>query len=146
MTSSADRAATLVAALHAGVEHDRHAADDFYTQDVRAWTPAMSTSSRSELMSELERRDDAFSDLQLEASPLDVGGDLACVEWSVTMTHTGPLAVAEGRVVDPTGMRVTLYGITVAEFRDDRICALRQYWDELSLFDQLGLLPEDVSS
>jgi ketosteroid isomerase-like protein len=97
-------------------------------------------------MSELERRDDAFSDLQLEASPLDVVGDIACVEWSVTMTHTGPFVVADGRVVDPTGMRVTLYGITVAEFRGDRISSLRQYWDELSLFDQLGLRPDDVSS
>jgi ketosteroid isomerase-like protein len=97
-------------------------------------------------MSELERRDDAFSDLQLEASPLDVVGDIACVEWRVTMTHTGPLVVADGKVVDPTGMRVTLYGITVAEFRDDRISSLRQYWDELSLFDQLGLLPGGVGS
>jgi hypothetical protein len=43
-------------------------------------------------------------------------------------------------------MRVTLYGITVAEFRDDRISSLRQYWDELSLFDQLGLLPDGVGS
>jgi hypothetical protein len=32
--------------------------------------------------------------------------------------------------------------VTVAEFRGDRICSLRQYWDELSLFEQLGLLPE----
>ena len=106
----------------------------------------MSTSSRSELISEFERRDDAFSDLQLEASPLDVVGDISCVEWSVTMNHTGPLAVANGRVVDPTGTRVTLYGITVAEFRGDRICSLRQYWDELSLFDQLGLRPDGAAS
>jgi hypothetical protein len=42
--------------------------------------------------------------------------------------------------VDSTGVRVTLHGITVAELRGDRICALRQYWDELSVFDQLGLL------
>jgi ketosteroid isomerase-like protein len=42
--------------------------------------------------------------------------------------------------VDPTGVQITLHGITVAEFRGDRICSLRQYWDELSVFDQLGLL------
>jgi len=38
---------------------------------------------------------------------------------------------------------VTLHGITVAEFRSDRICSLRQYWDELDVFDQLGLLHAD---
>jgi ketosteroid isomerase-like protein len=56
------------------------------------------------------------------------------------MTHTGQIEVADGKVVDRTGVRVTLHGITVAELRGDRICALRQYWDELSVFDQLGLL------
>jgi ketosteroid isomerase-like protein len=59
------------------------------------------------------------------------------------MTHTGQLAVDRGRMVKPTGARVTLHGITVAEFRGDRICSLRQYWDELNVFDQLGLLHDD---
>jgi SnoaL-like polyketide cyclase len=144
MTPDAARAATLVRALHASIEHDRGAAGDLYTEDMRAWTPAMSTASLSELMDEFERRDDAFSEIELEVSPLDVGGEYACVEWSVSMTHTGQIEVAHGKVVgkvvDPTGVRVTLHGITVAEFRGDRICSIRQYWDELSVFDQLGLL------
>lgn len=143
MTPKAARAAILVRALQASIEHDRGAASDIYTEDVRAWTPAMSTASLSQLMDEFERRDDAFSDLELEVSPLEVVGEYACVEWSVSMTHTGPIEVTDG-VVDPTGVRVTLHGITVAEFRGDRICALRQYWDELSVFDQLGLLPNGV--
>jgi len=144
MTSSAARATTLVAALRASIEHDPGAAGALYTEDVRAWTPAMSTSSLSELVSEFERRDDAFSDIALEVSPLEVSGDYACVEWSAAMTHSGHLEVAGGRVVDPTGVRVTVHGITVAEFRDDRICSLRQYWDELSVFEQLGLLTDGV--
>ncbi|HYU39577.1 MAG TPA: nuclear transport factor 2 family protein [Acidimicrobiia bacterium] len=144
MTSNARRAATLVQALHAGIEQDRRVAADIYTDDVRAWTPAMATASLSELMVELERRDDSFSAIELEVSPLEVGGDYACVEWNVSMTHTGPLEVAGGKVVEPTRVRVTLNGITVAEFRGDRICSLRQYWDELSVFDQLGLLREGV--
>jgi len=119
MTPAAARAATLVGALQASIEHDRGAAGDVYTEDMRAWTPAMSTASLSELMGEFERRDDAFSEIELEVSPLDVG---------------------RREVVDPTGVRVTLHGITVAEFRGDRICSIRQYWDELSVFDQLGLL------
>jgi len=144
MTSAAARAETLMRVLRASIEHDGRAAADVYTEDVRAWTPAMSTSSLSELMSEFDRRDDAFSDFQLEVSPLAVGGDYACVEWTVTMAHTGRLPVAEGKVVDPTGLRVTLHGITVAEFRGDWICSFRQYWDELSVFEQLGLLPEGL--
>ncbi len=141
MTSNAARAAILVRALHAGVEGDRRAISDVYTDDVRAWTPASSTATLSELMADFDRRDDAFSDIELEVAPLDVGGEFACVEWSVTMTHTGQLAVGEEMIVEPTGVRVTLNGVTVAEFRGERICSLRQYWDEFAVFDQLGLLP-----
>jgi len=143
MTSNGERAAVMVRALHASIEHDRHAINDVYTDDVRAWTPALSSSSLAELMREFERRDEAFSDMELEVSPLDAGGDYACVEWSVGMTHTGPLEVGEGRIIEPTGVRVTLQGVTVAEFRGDRICALRQYWDELTVFEQLGFVRTD---
>jgi ketosteroid isomerase-like protein len=143
MTTNAKRAEILVRALNAGVERDRGAIVGTYTDDVRAWTPASSTTSLTELMAEFDRRDDAFSGIELEVAPLDVGGEYACVEWSVSMTHTGRFAVAEGMLVEPTGVRVTLNGVTVAEFRGERICSLRQYWDEFSVFEQLGLLHVD---
>lgn len=144
MTSSVDRAALQVRALHASVDRDPGAVVDAYTDDVKAWTPALSADSLSELLAQYEQRDDAFSEVDLDVVPLDVQGDYACVEWSVAMTHSGPLVMAEGRTVDASGIRVTLHGVTVAEFRGERICALRQYWDELSVFEQLGLLPRDV--
>jgi ketosteroid isomerase-like protein len=143
MTSNAARATTLMRALRAGLEGDSTMIRELYTEDVKAWTPALSASSAAELAAQFERRDDAFSDIELEVAPLDVGGDYACAEWSVTMTHTGPLVVAEGALVEPTGTRITLNGATVAEFRGDRICSLRQYWDELAVFDQLGLTSDD---
>ncbi|MGH9288098.1 MAG: ester cyclase [Acidimicrobiales bacterium] len=141
--SNAARAATLARALQAGLDGDGSALRDLYTEDVTAWTPALSASSLDELAAELERRDAAFSDLELDVVPLDVGGDYACAEWSVTMTHTGPLVLAGGEVVEPTGTRVTVNGATVAEFRGDRICSLRQYWDELVVFEQIGLVGGD---
>jgi ketosteroid isomerase-like protein len=143
MTSNADRATTLTRALVAGVEGDRDTIEALYTEDVTAWTPAFSVSSLAGLLDEFERRDDAFSDIEVAVTPLDVGGDYACAEWRVTMTHTGDLVLRDGAVLEPTGVRVTLNGVTVAEFRDGRICSFRQYWDELSIFDQLGLLGDE---
>jgi ketosteroid isomerase-like protein len=140
MTSNAKRAATLVRALHAGLDRDRSMIEELFTADVRAWTPASSAASITELLREFDRRDRAFSDFDLDATPLDVGGDFACVEWRVGMTHTGPLVVGDETVVEPTGLRVALHGATVAEFEGDRICGLRQYWDEFAVFEQLGLL------
>jgi hypothetical protein len=142
MTSNPARAAVLMRALYAAVGGDRRTICDTCTEDVRAWTPASSTASLSALMAQFERRDDAFSDIELEVAPLDVGGEYACVEWTVTMTHTGPLAISDATILEPTGLRVSVSGVTVAGFRADRICWLRQYWDELPLFDRLGALHE----
>jgi ketosteroid isomerase-like protein len=139
MTSNEARATTLVRALRAGIEGDREALWSFFTEDVRAWTPALTTSSLSDLIDELDRRDDAFSDIELDVTPLDVGGDYACVEWAVAMTHTGPLTLADDRSVEPSGTRVTLHGVTIAEFHGEQICSLRQYWDEFAVLEQLGV-------
>jgi ketosteroid isomerase-like protein len=143
MTSNEDRASTLIRALRAGIERDGRTLEEFYTDDVRAWTPALATGSLTELISELDRRDDAFSDVELEVSPLDVGGDYACVEWSVAMTHIGAFALAGDTRIEPTGLRITLHGVTVAEFRGERICSLRQYWDEFEVLAQLGVSGRD---
>jgi ketosteroid isomerase-like protein len=140
MTSNATRADVLVQALRATIEGDRSTLARLYTEDVRAWTPARSVSSAVELLAELDRRDDAFSDIELDVAPLDVGGDFASAEWRVRMTHTGTFEVRDAAVIEPTGLRVTVHGVTVAEFRGKQICSLRQYWDELAVFEQLGLV------
>ncbi len=140
MTTNEERAAILVRALRASITGDSGAINELYTDDVKAWAPALAASSAAELTTEFERRDDAFSDVQLEVAPLDVGGDYGCVEWSVTMAHTGPLTLPDGLVVEPTGLAITINGATVAEFNGDRICSFRQYWDEFSVLEQLGVL------
>jgi ketosteroid isomerase-like protein len=140
MTSNEDRATTLVRALRAGIEGDQEVLHAVFTDDVRAWTPAMSTTTLSELILELDRRDEAFSDIVLDVTPLDVGGDHACAEWTVEMTHSGSVALGSEQIIEPSGIRVTLHGVTVAEFDGDRICSLRQYWDEFAVLEQLGVL------
>jgi ketosteroid isomerase-like protein len=140
VTTNATRASVLVRALQASLAGDTSAIGDLYTDDVKVWAPAMSVGSASELAAEFERRDDAFSDVELEVSPLDVSGDFACAEWTVSLTHSGRLVLANDVVVDATGLRVTLNGATVAEFQGDRICSLRQYWDEFAVLEQLGVL------
>ena len=139
MSSNAERAAVLTRALRARIAGDRAAMSEVYTDDVRAWTPTLSVTSLSELREEFDRQEDAFTDAALEVMPLDVGGDYACAEWSVTMTHSGSMEIDTGAVVEPTGAVVTVHGVTIAEFRDGRICSLRQHWDERELLEQLGV-------
>jgi len=143
MGSSADRAAALVRGIEASVVGDSSVVADLYTDDVQGRTPAMRISSAVELAVEFEDRYEAFSDIELECSPLETAGNHACVEWVVTVTHSGPIVVDPDLVIEATGKRIRLSGATVADFEGDRISAFRQYWDEVSLIEQLGLLPAD---
>jgi hypothetical protein len=140
MASNAERAATLVRALEASIVGDSTVIAELYTDDVKGWAPALAVSSAAELAVELEDRDGAFTDVELDVSPFDVAGDRACVEWVVTLTHSGPLELDHDVVLDPTGARVSLHGVTVAEFVGDRIASFRQYWNEGELLEQLPLL------
>ena len=140
MTSNHERATTLVRALRAAVERDRSTLQIILTDDVRAWTPALATGSLAELLAELEGRDEWFSEIGLTIDPLDVGGDFAGAEWIVEMTHSGAIALDSETTIEPTGLRVTLHGVTVAEFAGERICSLRQYWDEMEILEQLGVV------
>ena len=36
-----------------------------------------------------------------------------------------------------------VHGVTVAEFLGDRICSVRQYWDEFAVLEQLGVMSGD---
>ena len=143
MTGNDVHASTLVRALQAIVHGDRDAVAELYTDDVKGWAPALSVSSAAELAVEFEDRDGAFSDIELDVSPFDVADDRACVEWIVSLTHSGPLELDDDIVIDPTGLRVSLHGITVAQFDGDRISSFRQYWDEVELLEQLALLPTE---
>jgi len=142
MANNRERAATLIRALEASVEGDSSVVAELYTDDVRGWAPAMVINSAAELAAELEDRDEAFSDIELDVSPLDVGGERAAAEWIVTVTHSGPIEV-DDVVIEPTGARIRLHGVTVAEFSGDKIRSFRQYWDEVELLEQLALLAED---
>lgn len=59
---------------------------------------------------------------RLTMSPLAVRGGLACVEWTAS-------------AVPPGARPVVVHGVTVAEFVDTEIVAIRHYWDVVALLD-----------
>lgn len=142
--SNDERSAVLVRAIRSSMVGDSTVISEIYADDVHGWSPALRCTSAAELAVEVEDRDDvAFSDIELEVDPLDVGEDRACVEWTARVTHSGPLMIDGEVLVESTGARVTLHGVTVAEFSGDRIRSFRQYWDAGEVLDQLAELPDD---
>ena len=135
-TASA-QASAMRRLLDATVTGDRAAMADLVTADVTGWSPNLFVTSRDELLAALEHREDAFSGIEVRVQALDQVGDKAVAEWHVAVDHTGPLAVDDDLVIEPTGRRLHVSGATVAEFDGDRICAFRSYFDDLALIEQL---------
>ncbi|HEX4775849.1 MAG TPA: ester cyclase [Acidimicrobiia bacterium] len=142
-TLTEQRSANLRRALEVSILGDATLLPALYTDDVSGWSPALTVSSRDELAGELATRAGAFTDVVMSIDPVDVTDGRGYAEWAFAATHTGPFELDDGDVLEPTGRRVTLRGLTVAEFQGSRIKAFRQYWDEVALLEGLGLLPEE---
>jgi hypothetical protein len=108
-----------------------------FTDDVVGWSPLMSVSGVAAVAELSALRDDAFSNVVILIRGLDEVGNKAFAEWVVEADHTGPLVLAEDAVLDATGRRVQLAGVTVADFRDGKIRSFRSYFDDVTLLEQL---------
>src|SRR5512132_3867996 len=123
-TTASVQASAMRRLLQAAVTGDGEAMADLVTADVTAWSPNVFVTSRDELLAVLQRRDDTFSGIEVRVQALDQVG------------HTGPLAIDDDLVIEPTGRRLHVSGATIAEFDGDHICAFRSYFDDLALVEQ----------
>src|ERR1700730_9792874 len=72
------------------------------------------------------------------------GGDTAVLEVTWNGTFTGPWGTPEGDV-EPTGKRQTSRACVLLMFEGDAIKESRQYFDSMSLMQQLGMLEAPAS-
>jgi ketosteroid isomerase-like protein len=128
------------AALEALVKGDVGAVRELFAPDAVVWTPAMEVASRDQLIEEISDQRTAFSIISIDAEPADIGPGAVATEWMVKAGHTGRLEF-DDVMVEPTGADLVLRGAMFAEIRDGRVVRLRQYWNEVDLIEQLGLLP-----
>lgn len=63
-------------------------------------------------------------------------GDMVAVRWSSTGTHVG-----EFLGIPPTGKTYTIHGIDIYRVDNDRLAEHWDVVDQLSMLQQLGLLP-----
>ena len=135
---SKSRKDVLASALEAEVGGESVDPASLFTDDVVGWSPIATLSGLAEAAELAATRDVAFSNVVILFRGLDEVGNKAIAEWVVEADHTGPLVLEEGTVLDPTGRRVRLAGVTVADFREGKIRSFRTYFDDLSLIEQLA--------
>ena len=79
---------------------------------------------------------EAFPDCRFTIDDMIAEGDRVATKKTFTGTHTGPLGE-----IPPTGKRVTITFVDILRFRDGRVV---EHWlsiDNLSLMQQLGVIP-----
>ena len=136
---SESRKDVLLKALEAEVGGEPVDPSTLFTDDVVGWSPWIGTVSGLTALAELASlRETAFSNIVIMLRGLDEVGNRAFAEWRVEADHTGPLVLGEDdAIVEPTGLKVELAGVTVADFRGAKIRSFRTYFDDISVLEQI---------
>jgi ketosteroid isomerase-like protein len=134
---SDSRKDVLVKALEAEVGGASVDLGTLFTDDVVGWSPYAMVSGLEALAQITALREEAFSDVAIMLRGLDEVGNKAYAEWLIEADHTGPLVLGDDAVLEATGRRVQLPGVTVADFREGKIRSYRTYFDDLSLIEQI---------
>lgn len=109
-----------------------------FTDDVAGWSPYATVSGLKGLADLAALREEAFSNVVISLRGLDEVGNRAFAEWLIEADHTGPYVLGEDAVLEATGRRIRLAGVTVADFREGKIRSFRTYFDDLSLIEQIA--------
>ena len=108
-----------------------------FTDDVTVWTPNLLASGIADLAENLAFREQAFADVDIDVGSVDVFGDRGLAEFRVAATFSGPFVVAEQLVIEPNGHELLLGAAVVADFDGDKIKAMRAYFDDATLLEQM---------
>jgi steroid delta-isomerase-like uncharacterized protein len=80
----------------------------------------------------------AFPDLRIELSHHHACGEASVLEGTVRGTHTADL----GPIL-ATGKTIELGLCDVVEVRDGKVCREREYFDQMTMMQQLGVVPAE---
>lgn len=84
---------------------------------------------------------EAFPDGQVEEKQTFGVRDRLCVELTFAGTHRGPLLGPSGNAVPATNKRVRFPYCLILKFEHEEVTELHEYFDQLEILMQLGLMP-----
>ena len=108
------------------------------SDDVVGWSPITAVSGLTDLADLAADRETTFSNVVIMFRGLDEVGNKAFAEWLIEADHTGPMVLGEDAVLEATGRRIRMAGVTVADFRGEKIRSFRTYFDDVSLIEQMA--------
>jgi predicted ester cyclase len=114
---------------------------NLYTEDATRVTPFGTFEGRAAIYEALSGDKAAFPDRTMTLDVCVEQGGTIAAEWTVVGTQTGPLVMPDGTELPPTGKRIEIKGMELVQFRDGKAAVHHQYWDNMAIAGQLGVLP-----
>ena len=110
---------------------------ELFHDEVTVWSPNLLAVGLADLAKNLEFRENAFSDVDIQIDALDIFANKGLAEFRVAATFSGPFVIDEEVVIEPNGRRLLLGAAAIAEFEGGKIKALRGYFDDATLLEQM---------
>ena len=110
---------------------------ELFDDDVTVWSPNLFAVGLADLAENLAFRENTFSDVDIQIDALDVFANKGFAEFRVTATFTGPFVIGKETVIEPNGHKLLLGAAAIADFEAGKIKALRAYFDDATLLEQM---------
>jgi steroid delta-isomerase-like uncharacterized protein len=125
------------------VEHDFDRVVSLFADDAVYVEPAGRHEGRAAIRAWLDQWGEAVSDTRFETLLVVADGDVIIAERAGTGTHTGPpLTALDGPAVPSSGKTVVFPGVvTILRVDAGKIVEVHEYFDQLTILRQLGLVP-----
>jgi predicted ester cyclase len=108
-----------------------------FCDDVTVWSPNLLAVGLADLAETLAFREMAFSDVDIQFDALDVFANKGFAEFRVAATFSGPFVIGKEVAIEPNGQQLLLGAAAIADFYGDKIKALRAYFDDATLLEQM---------
>jgi ketosteroid isomerase-like protein len=124
----------------ATMARDATAVGNCYAVDAVVVTPDQGEiRGRESIVEYMLQLHEAFPDASYEYGGKFEDGTTAIDEGYLTGTHTGPLRLESGDVIEPTGKRLRVRSCDIAEVENGVIIRHRLYFNPAEFAEQLGL-------
>lgn len=134
------RGTTLRRAIETCIQPDDGAVaklGELFSDDVTVWSPNLLAVGLTDLAENLAFREMAFSDVDIQIDALDVFASKGFAEFRVAATFSGPFVIGKQAAIKPNGQRLLLGAAAIADFEGGKIKALRAYFDDATLLEQM---------
>jgi len=139
-----DRPLAFLAALEAVVLGDASRFGELFTEDVTFCSPHLTLESLAMVQRGLGSPEDSLTDVDVVVMALDAIDDKVIAEWRIEAIFARPVLYDDRLLIEPTGAGVRLTGVSIAEFRGDRIRAFRHYFDDSALLADAAGVPRNL--